>query len=338
MERPQVGALIQLFNDAEKDLLAAKPVRALRHAYRRRLTETPGIVTTEDSYLGATIQITDICENLPNRVVQAIEKLEDWETLDGWPIADAMAKTRHQKEHALGFYYRWNPRPMKEWLAPRKLWCKTVRKILVSNHRQLDTEEQIRDEFLKGKYPEYREIFEEWEKIKDTFKPVHEAVWIDDFAINRAARWAQETPGIVWVFHRAFGERLAKKTGMSFYTNQGLDAAGRFIEDHPPGESLIASLHANREGKNLQRIHFRNLFVHPPMTGSWWEQTLGRTHREDQPSKEVFAEMFNFVPAHFAAFQRAKADAEYVEESTGQSQKVLLATVRLRDPSISAAA
>jgi hypothetical protein len=329
MNRIGPGALRQLCNEEELELMKTEPLRAARQAYRRRLVETPGVVTTKETFEGASLLISALKLEPPAKVKSAIDSLRtEWETLDGWPISDAVGIAQHEKELALGFYYIWDPRPPEAWIKARKEWCAAARQILAHNNRHLDTEAQAVDAVREGLYPSVTSKLEAWEEVKDTFKPNIKAVWVDEFAIEAAASWAKENKGIIWTFHRAFGEKLAEVTGLSFYCNEGLDAEGRFIEDHPAGEALIASMHANREGKNLQKWN-KNLVVHPLSSGKWWEQLIGRTHREGQPEDSVFVDMFFVTMSHLVAFYRARGDAQFVEDTTGQVQKLLYADLNV---------
>jgi len=153
-----------------------------------------------------------------------------------------------------------------------------------------------------------------------------EPVWIDDFAVDAAAEWARKKKGIVWVHHTAFGERLSAKTGMKYYGEGGFAADKSFIENHPKGTPLIASIKANKEGKNLQNWS-KNLVCHPPSAGGWWEQMLGRTHRDGQKSNLVTVEMFASCIEHYQAFHKAMGDAIYTQDSTPMVQKLLYADV-----------
>jgi len=101
---------------------------------------------------------------------------------------------------------------------------------------------------------------------------------------------------------------------------------GSFIEDHPKGQPLIASLTANKEGKNLQAWH-KNLVTHPPSSGGWWEQMMGRTHRDGQLSGLVTFEMFASCIEHYQSFHKALGDAIYTQDSTPMVQKLLYADV-----------
>jgi hypothetical protein len=339
MNRVQPGALIELCDEAERDLFREDPIKSVRLGIQRRMRQTPGIVTTRETFEGASLQISAWDFEAPKPVRDAIDLLRvDWETpgspkradgtqeIPGYPLSDATELSQHEKEMALGFYYILDPPPPDDWLQARKQFCKSVRSILRYNNRKLDTESQVIEALDNGFYSMHMEHLDRWREVKDDYDPEKhkKTVWIDDFAVKKAAEWMKENNGIVWVFHTAFGKKLSQYTGVPYYAGEGLDAEKNFIEDHPADKPLIASMHANREGKNLQKWH-KNLMTFPHTNGGWWEQLLGRTHRDGQEADTVYCDMFYVTEAHLESFYRAKGDAKYIEEMWGQVQKMLYA-------------
>jgi len=320
--RVRPGALVHLCNEEERKIFdSGKKLKACRKAYSRRLVETPGIVATSEAFTGSALYLDPLQIIPPKNIRDAFEELrENWVLPDGQPISDGHIAAKNARELALGFFYRWNPRPPQEWLKARREWCRTVRHILANNRRNLDTEDQVKDAVAQGLYE--GDTLWKWLAIKDTFQINVEPVWLSDFALKAAADWADKHRGIVWVQHIAFGERLQKLTGMSYYREGGFAEDGSFIEDHPKGVPMIASLKANKEGKNLQHWN-TSLVTDSPSSGYWWEQLLGRLHREDQESAEVRFWVFGSCIEHYKAFYRAVGDAIYVQDSTPQIQKLL---------------
>lgn len=326
--RVKPGALEKLFNAEERTLMAdGKGLAAARRAYGRRLVQTPGVVATTETFSGSRLTVDAIQLELPKNVRTAFTLLRDaWELPDGQPMSDGTMVAKAAKELALGFFYVWDPWPPKEWMDARKGWFQFVRRVLARNKQGLDTEEQVKNAVLEGLYP--HEALAAWVQVKDTFVPNVVPIWIDDFAVDAAADWANKNKGIVWVYHTAFGLRLAEKTGMQYYGEGGFSADGSFIEEHPKGQSMIASISANKEGKNLQ-AWCKNLMVHPPSSGAWWEQTIGRTHRDGQQETLVTFEMFASCIEHYQAFHKALGDAIFVQDSTPMVQKLLYADVSI---------
>lgn len=318
------GELRLLCNQEENTLWETNKRRAARVAFRRRLVETPGVVATMESPIDATLTVKGLRPpHLSATVDEAFAKLRaDWETPDGWPLADALSMYRHARELAMAFYYVWDPRPSEEWLGPRRAWCKFVRET-IKHSRTLDSELQVRN--WVAKEGGCRELTD-WLAVRDTFEPNTVPVWIDDSVLRFVANWAQHHAGIVWVEHQCVGEKLARDFGLAYYGQQGRDSTGRFIDDHPRGTSMVASIASNREGRNLQAWS-ENLVVSMPSTGSAVEQMIARTHRDGQEADEVTVDVLVTCLEHLEAFHQAYKDADYIQASTGSPQKLMLAGV-----------
>jgi hypothetical protein len=138
--------------------------------------------------------------------------------------------------------------------------------------------------------------------------------------LEYARDWMIKNEGIVWVEHVAVGEKLSEISGFSYFGESGRDAKGQNIEESRG--SIIASIAANGEGRNLQKWS-RNLILSCPPGGGTWEQLLGRTHRQGQESDEVTIEVLLSCIEHYEGFEQAKRDALYVQDTTGQTQKLL---------------
>jgi hypothetical protein len=164
----------------------------------------------------------------------------------------------------------------------------------------------------------------EWNRVKNDYKINVVAEWVDDSVLKYCMEWTkQNRAGIVWTEHRAFGHRLAQEMGTGFCSTRGEDENGRPIEDYA-GAPVVASVQANSEGRNLQAWH-RNLIVTAPPTGSLYEQLLGRTHRPGQEADTVFVDWIAACDEQDQGFQQLLADAQYIQDTTGQSQKLLYA-------------
>lgn len=329
-DRIHPGALLQLRGPEEAD--AADDLEAARRAYRRRLAQTPGVVATVEPFLGCSLSVTAL-QPPANRA--AFARLREFAELpDNTLLADAVAVWRHARELALGFFYRWDPPPPQDWMDARREWSAACRYILTHNRRDLDSELDVANAVDDGLYPAAEDALEAWRTIKDSFKPNTVPVWIDDAALDAAAKWA-EAPGIVWVEHVAFGEELSRRTGMPYYGRKGQDARGRpipeFGEAGSGAGSIIASIASNGTGRNLQAWS-RNLFTAAPSTGRLMEQLLGRTHREGQAADEVTVECFITCKEQADAIAKARARARYIEHTTGQAQKILYADVDCPGP------
>jgi hypothetical protein len=318
-KRVQAGALATL----------CEPGEELRHGFRRRIVETPGVVATSEEELGVSLRILPFRCQVPRHVLGMLERLRtDWVAPNGDEIVEAIDLYRVARELALGFWYKWNPAPPADWLVARKAWKTWCRDTLRNNRRELDSELQVWNEChrkaeageLGGDHPYY-----DWLRLKDTFDINTEAVWEDEFAIKAAALWLNDQEnggGICWVEHIAFGERLAEYSGLPYF-GAGEKASREILDVEGP---IIASIVAHSEGKNLQRWS-RNLVVSPPSSGKRWEQMLGRTHREGQQADEVEVFCATFVDEHLISFRKAMDEAKYIQDTIGARQKLMYADV-----------
>lgn len=310
-------------------------LEAAREGYRKRLVESPGVVATSNSNVaGCSLSIAGV--DLPKLDVLGPhykQLREDWQTPDGWDFSEAIDLWRHARELVCGFYNVWDPRPPKLWMQRRRNWHRFVRQTL-KHLRQYDTELQVSiacskghlDSFVEveepGEKPRYADVFKEWREVRDTFVPNAVPVWVDDTALNYAAKWLEEHDGVVWVEHPCFGEKLEKLCGVPYYGRGGLNSKKEMIE-RARGKA-IASVLANGEGRNLQ--HWSEaLVVSCPPNGKAIEQLLGRHHRPGQEEDEVSFEFVLACKEQVEGFHKALREAEYIEQSTGNMQKLMYA-------------
>jgi len=298
---------------------------AARLALRRRFTDTPGVVATKETPIDASLDIKAIEPVISPAIDEAFETLRnDFITPDGWPIADGLDMFRHARELALGFYYVWDPRPPAYWLTARSAWAAFARQT-IGRSRTLDSELAVRNWVDATEDDEGLPLLEEWREVRDDFEPNTVARWVDDSALEASAAWGAKNVGIIWTEHRCFAERLSKLSGLPYYGRKGLDAKGRYIEDHGRG-SLIASISSNGTGRNLQRWN-RNLITSMPANGMQTEQLLGRTHRDGQLADAVLFEILVTCAEHVGAFEQALRDSRFVHDLNGSPQKMLDATI-----------
>lgn len=314
-----------------EDLLHPEVVAA-RRGFRRRLITTPGVVATQNEQVDCKLLIRGI-EYEMNDVTEAnFKKLRDeWRTPDDWDLTLASEVWMIANQLAMGMHHIWKPRPPPEWRAARSAWFKYVREVL-SRSRTLDSELQVRLAVSRGDRPDGAGLLKEWEKWQPQFKINSVPVWHDDAALDVCVQWMKERPGIVWTSHYFFGQELAERAGVAYFGAQGLDRKGRQVDDirqvNPttdPG-GLVASIPANGEGRNLQ-VWDRNLVTMPPSSALLWEQLLGRTHRDGQKAESVEVDVLIGCKEHVDAWYSALSDAQTTLDTTGMSQRLLVADV-----------
>lgn len=319
--RYEPGELFQLCTPEE--ISADPPLTAVRRGFRRRLTETPGVVATagDDAKVSCSLYVRAVTYDVDPVTDRHFSKLRGaWKTPDDWPLCQAVDVWRHARELALGFHYVWDPRPPQAWMDARKAWCAFVRETL-SRSRTLDSELQVAQACAAGRLPD--DELRAWQAVRETFKPNTVAVWHDDSALRVCLDWTSQ-PGIVWTEHALFAQRLSQIAGIPYFGAKGLAADGRFIDDADARKPCIASIDANREGRNLQTKWNRNLIVSPPEGPDIWQQTIGRTHRPLQPADEVVVDVLFGCAEHARAWRKALAGAESIRDTVGGSEHKLL--------------
>lgn len=326
----------------------------VRHGYQRRLRETPGIICSPDTNLDCSLQIRRIAFDPGPIVRDHLEELrENKTTPNGDLLVLPVDIWRHAREMAAcGFWYRWEPPPPAEWLSARRRWNWLVRQILIPEqmrpkkdlrremmgevpdgemyeqykHLHLDSPFQVANAVVQGRITEQNVIFayNEWNRVKDSYKINVVAEWISPEPLNFCEEWVRQNgDAILWVEHRAFGEALAQRLKTGFCSNGGLDAEGRTIESYK-GKIVVASVAANKEGRNLQAWN-KNFIISAPPNGALHEQLIGRTHRPGQKEDTVYVDWLCACAEQDEGFSQLMADARYIQHTTGQSQKLLYA-------------
>jgi hypothetical protein len=154
--------------------------------------------------------------------------------------------------------------------------------------------------------------------MEPTFEVHKHTVWIDDGALQFVEEYIarQDAGCIVWTAFPAFGQKLARRTGLEFFHAGGLSASGKSIETYVPGvdgpRAVIASINANATGRNLQNRWFRNLVVGCPAKADLLQQLIGRTHRRGQAAETVYVDVLfssiENVLSLYKARERATVD------------------------------
>ena len=142
----------------------------------------------------------------------------------------------------------------------------------------------------------------------------HRALFAAMALFEAAADWIHEQKGIVWVEQIAVGEALAKASGHPYF-----GAGMNEVETYDV--ACIASARAHGTGKNLQH-YSRALVLSPSSAGDTNQQLLGRLHRPGQLADDVIFEYYIGCQRAHDGFLRALRDARYLEDTTGERQKL----------------
>jgi hypothetical protein len=313
---------------------------AARHGYRRRVQETPGVITTSGDTLETALTLQFWRSLKVNKATSdAMEELEKLWMFQDEEIPDVLTYTRIAKQLASGFYYKWvwpggKKSPEDEaWLAARNNWNREVREFLQYNRQDIDTALQVWNLVERGGgNRDLRAAFDEWKKWHARPEPPTETVWLDkELMLLVAHRWVREIAavdvghnglcrGIIWYEFTAL-HSLFREAGWPVF-GPGDRAAAELDRVRAP--YIVVSQNAYREGKNLQR-YWANLVLNPPATGDIWEQMVGRTHREGQQADEVIVTVLQHTSTLFVAMKNALRDAAFIQSMSGQRQRIVFA-------------
>jgi hypothetical protein len=318
------GALLKFCNPGESVL----------DGYGRRLVETKGVVATGKGEVGCSLIIRRIKTKLPTVVAEALAEVREHWSIGGVMHDSILSHIEVIRQVAMGFYYVWDwPNGVvdHEWLAARAAWNRAVNDKLDRVGEGMDSVlllAQAAERWLRGARDARAwdcSEWSDWKVVKDRPEPPRKTVWLDDYlcrdALKRAAEYAKakpKQPCLVWVEHRAVGEKLAELSGKRFYDG-GTDAYGT-TEDF-----LIASRRVQGTGKNLQHHYSANIFTEV-CSADEMEQAIGRTHRDGQKADEVWVDWYGHAPELESRMQTAILIAERQAAVKRQPQRLLYAT------------
>ena len=327
-------------------------VKQVRLAYQKRFLSSPFTVGTLAPACSAPLNITGVRQPVPPVVAEALRNLMDtWDRPDGEELADGASVARCAKQLSLGFYYRWDwpGEPDEEWLDARSLWNSSVRWYLQRFAREgCDTAMQV-EQYIRstmhdkaggmlrteerkrgnknnlGKAPTMAEALRAWDEQRDKPPPPTKAVWLDTSIMAWALQWAHRTQGVLWFQSIAVGEML-DALGLGVYRTS--TPSPERIKSGPVAVGWIT----NHKGKNqfYKAGSSRSLVLEPPGSkagAQQWEQMLGRQHRGSR-TEPVYIEVVQGTWTQQLAMQQALHGATFQEDTTGQPQKLLLATRR----------
>jgi hypothetical protein len=331
--------------------------------FSRRLLSTQGVVSSADkSSVGATLVLHERKPPLSDNLRDALKRLAETWCLGDEELVDALAYYAASSQLACGFYYRrvWprgEPQEVRdEWVEAQAEWNREVREQLkhslvgmdspglcdraaqrywtLKDKYALKARRHTFDEFLKHLTRTRRKYWgsakwRRWAAIRDQAKPDTEAVWLDDCVVDDAVAWGRKHVGLIWYEHAAFGARVAEVGGFPLYG--GGEEASERILDERGDRTVVASIEAHRDGKNLQMFS-RQLVTTPQSSGKISEQMLGRLHRPGQKADEVETWIYQHTPELRKALASAIADARFIQSVWKTPQKLVYANYTFTPP------
>jgi hypothetical protein len=312
------------------------PGETARAGFRRRLVETPGVITTEDATLPVRLYLgTRTPPPAPTAVCEALAFVREHATRpDGEEFTEKTEVVACLRQIASGFFYRWiYPRGEPEelilaWFARRKAWFRELRERMNNRTDLLDSPKLLRlaaerytNEY-SGEAPTWASrAWAPWAEIREQVAPSTSTVWLSDWLARDAAAWGAQAPGVIWYGHRAFGEALEKLSGFPRF-GDGPEASDG-IRAEKGDRTIIASIRAHGTGKNLQNWN-RALVTSVSSDGGIWEQLLGRHHRTGQ-TQDVRVWIYQHTSELQDALSDARERARYVQETVGKAERLLFA-------------
>lgn len=317
--RTAPGALTRLCKDESEDV---------REGFRRRLVETPGVVASSVSRLNVGLEIHEAPTKCPPEVEKALQNLRDTWCIGDEEIVDALTFSRKAREVSAGLYLRWiwpngEPEDLRaEWIDRRKEFHRWLRKFLSDRAAPgLDSPLLVTRAIIEGRVQCAE--WSPWAEIKDQAEPQTEAVWISKWLADEAAEWGRKHTGVIWYVHSEFGREVAQRGNYALY--EGGDEDSQRLLNERGDRTIVASLRAFGTGFNLQMFS-EQLFTTTPANGANFTQALGRMHRPGQTADTVTAYVYRHTAEMCAALEKAKDEARFIQQVTGQDQKLLQAT------------
>lgn len=310
-----------------------------REAFRRRLYTCPGVVTTKEPSVAATlnlhlwgnVQTPSVVDDeigrleqdphlyglLPPTDVQGPEQYADY-------INNFIAEKTNQLMH--GFYYAldWpGGVPDMDYINARSWWSKLLAMELGLCSASGYDSPALVVQCIERKQCLNIDLVNAWYAWKEQSvkpEPPKKVVWVSDYLLNLAAEWLElnGNGSIVWCGYDAFGRRASNPAiwGINYY------GAG---DGKPTAPMAMASVAAHGTGHNLQ--HYQSgLILSPILSGAMLEQLIGRWHRQGQEADEVSCHILLHTDRYKRKWAEAQKEAEYLEQTTGHKQKILYGT------------
>ena len=308
--------------------LSRDTLALLVQAFGERLRTAPGVVLTQDASCPASLYLVPEVSGgseIAGLRKRAEEIAQTYRDPDGIELADDAEVVRTAKRLALGYYYRWAwPRGVDhEWLERRQAWSRKCRWLIEEySQANFDSRALVEAEAARrldaGSQEGWVQTYARWVEVRDRAKPLQTTTWITDKAIaGIVQRACENSPCLIWYEEEAVANKL-EDLGVRVLR------AGDAVPD--VAQTLALSVRSHGAGLNLQAWS-KQVFACVPANGTAWEQVLGRTHRLGQPQDEVWAWIPQWCSPLRSAFAQARRDAAWIETSTGNRQKLMLATV-----------
>ena len=335
-EFARMAAFIELFSGTPRtrfpDLSMSEMVQLARKAFQARLRSAPGVVASQEGSLGTSLVLELLEEPKPEQALLdawGIAK-NDMQDPNGDAFPDDISLWRFGRQISTGYFYWWDwPNGVidHEWLDARKDWARFVRNELSHNpgpgyDSPFLVETAVRRRIKRGDTTSpICQALLGWDAVRERPVPPTRARWLSTTLVEHAVDWvhAHEDPTILWFESKTVGDAL-RLMGMEVLDASSTPDDYRF--DQP--RHVAMSWPSHRDGHNLQSWH-RALVLEPPPNGQAMEQLLGRMHRAGQEADEVTVAIYHHIEPYRQAVREARKQAWFIEQSTGNVQKLNIA-------------
>lgn len=293
-----------------------------RKALGERFITCPGFVVTTSSSCDAHLVLRAEYPEVTPSINQALGQLRQYYLLpDGTEVVEAMHFAANAGHLSMGFYYQWDweyGEPDEPWLEARRFWASEVRRYLGRWAREgCDSPFLVEQHVAREKTPAtlYTALMA-WRKQRKKPPPPVKSVWFDFSVIAWAVDWAKrQDVCILWFRSRAVGEMLEQF---------GIPTMWGGTPDPGATPCVALSINVYHAGHELQGWH-NQLVLEPMPNGLLWQQLMGRTHRQGQPSDQVHVSVCQHTWPLRNRLHAAMGKAEYIEATTYEPQKLLFA-------------
>lgn len=306
------------------------------------------------------IENPDACEGYSELKDLILKVDEMWQTPSGDEIEWTIHKWKWIFELSAGFYNRltWPDgqtlaerrktdaatadtllAKARERHAARQAYTKWLRDFIKDGHRPgLDTpfliEGSMSRNGAKGVWQEVYDSWRYWHSLDFEGCPERDStpVRVCSYKVDAAVAWAKTIPAnegaLIWVYHQDIGrwayEKMLADQVDVLYCPAGDASNAAILNPANAHKKIICSISAHGEGKNLQAFH-HNYFIQWPRPASTAEQALGRTHRIGQLADQLTMTVNTTSLWDQMNFAACLNDALYIQQTTGNMQKLILA-------------
>ena len=239
---------------------------------------------------------------------------DSWELPDGYLLVGPAQAAEVSKQLAWGYWTRITPRPSEAYLAARREWAFTVRRVIETG--AADTELQVR-KLRPDAWAAYL--------VAEDAEPLgrEEHVWEDDSAVAQAMAEAAscDRPTIVWAHHRGLQVRAAQLAGCPHHAAGARSADGTRL-DESRARLVVASVQSCHQSFNAQ--HFsHSVVLEPQADPEVMKQLVCRTARQGQTAPFVTVDLVVNCQASKNALRASIERARLNLETVGKTNPLL---------------